>query len=66
MDVFRCLEDIKTKTFTLQEMYKFEDRLQILHPENQNIRAKIRQQLQYLRDKGLIQFMERGVYRKIH
>lgn len=66
MDVFRCLEDIKTETFTLQEMYKFEDRLQILHPENHNIRAKIRQQLQYLRDKGLIQFMERGVYRKLH
>ncbi len=65
MDVFRCLEDIKTETFTLQEMYQFEGRLQILHPENHNIRAKIRQQLQYLRDKGLIQFMERGVYRKI-
>lgn len=64
MDVFRCLEDIKTETFTLQEMYQFEDRLQILHPENHNIRAKIRQQLQYLRDKGLIQFIERGVYRK--
>lgn len=64
MDVFRCMEEIKGECFTLQDMYGFEERLQILHPENHNIRAKIRQQLQLLRDRGLIQFISRGVYRK--
>lgn len=64
MDVFRYMEEIKGETFTLQDMYGFEERLAILHPDNHNIRAKIRQQLQMLRDRGLIRFMERGVYRK--
>lgn len=64
MDVFRCMEEIKGETFTLQDMYGFEERLALLHPDNHNIRAKIRQQLQMLRDRGLIRFMERGVYRK--
>jgi type II restriction enzyme len=35
------------------------------HPDNRNIKDKIRQQLQYLRDLGLIEFKERGVYRKL-
>ncbi|MBQ1398560.1 MAG: restriction endonuclease, partial [Clostridia bacterium] len=35
------------------------------HIHNNNIEAKIRQQLQILRDKGFIEFLERGHYRKI-
>ena len=31
---------------------------------NNNIEAKIRQQLQILRNKGIIEFLERGHYRK--
>jgi hypothetical protein len=34
-------------------------------PYNENIKAKIRQQLQYLRDDGLIEFIGDGKYRKI-
>ena len=64
MDVFRCMEEIGSEEFTLQDMYRFEGRLAILHPDNHNIRAKIRQQLQMLRDRGLIRFVDRGVYRK--
>ncbi|WP_297015837.1 hypothetical protein [uncultured Dialister sp.] len=45
-------------------MYRFEERLQILHPDNHTIRAKIRQQLQLLRDRGLLEFVSPGVYRK--
>jgi len=37
--------------------------LQAKHPENHNVKAKIRQQLQYLRDKGVIEFLGRGHYR---
>ena len=63
LDVFRCMESIGKPVFTLKEMYQFETRLQLLHPDNHNIRAKIRQQLQVLRDKGVLEFVEPGVYR---
>ncbi|HLA49925.1 MAG TPA: hypothetical protein VJ000_01890 [Thermodesulfovibrionia bacterium] len=31
--------------------------IQQLHPENKHIRPKIRQQLQLLRDKGILEFL---------
>jgi type II restriction enzyme len=34
-----------------------------LHPANRHVRAKIRQQLQVLRDAGLLDFVGRGEYR---
>jgi type II restriction enzyme len=46
-------------------MYKFENLLQIKHPANNNIKPKIRQQLQILRDKGFIEFLGNGKYRKV-
>lgn len=64
-DVLQCTEKLGT-TFTLEQMYTFADTLKARHPRNNNIEAKIRQQLQYLRDKGLIEFAARGVYRKIN
>jgi type II restriction enzyme len=36
------------------------------HINNNNVEAKIRQQLQLLRDKGFIEFAERGNYREVH
>lgn len=39
-------------TFTTANAYQFEARLAKLHPENQNVRPKIRQLLQQLRDDG--------------
>jgi len=51
--------------FTLQDMYAYNPQLKRKFPKNNNIEAKIRQQLQYLRDDGLIQFVDdRGTYRK--
>jgi type II restriction enzyme len=44
-------------------MYGFERNLSELYPGNQNVRPKIRQQLQYLRDRGFIEFVSRGNYR---
>ena len=52
-------------TFTLDQMYAFVKELQLKHPKNNNIEAKIRQQLQFLRDKGIIEFKGNGKYRRI-
>ena len=65
LEIFNCLESIENRTFGLNEAYEFEDVLSGKHPDNRNIKDKIRQQLQYLRDLGLIEFKERGVYRKL-
>ncbi len=64
-DVLQCTEKLGS-TFTLEQMYSFVPLLRTKHPQNNNIEAKIRQQLQFLRDKGLIEFTTRGVYRKIN
>ena len=48
--------------FSLRDMYRFEPELQLLFPRNRNIRPKIRQQLQVLRDAGLLEFLGGGVY----
>jgi hypothetical protein len=39
--------------------------LEDLHPANRHVRDKIRQQLQVLRDLGLIEFLGRGGYRSL-
>ena len=61
-DVLKCVEE-QFQTFTLQDLYlNSEEELQRKHPENKNVRPKIRQQLQYLRDLGLVEFVRPGVY----
>ncbi|MBR0383508.1 MAG: restriction endonuclease, partial [Eubacteriaceae bacterium] len=64
-DVMSCIDKIDSRDFTLKEMYQFEAVLFQKHPNNHNIQAKIRQQLQLLRDKGFIEFTGRGEYRKV-
>lgn len=64
MDVLHCINTIETDVFTLDMVYLFEEELAKKHPKNNNIRAKIRQQLQQLRDRGIISFLGRGVYQK--
>lgn len=63
-DILLCVEKLDS-TFTLRQMYQFVDFLKLRHPCNHNIEAKIRQQLQLLRDKGIIEFRQNGVYRRI-
>lgn len=65
IDVLKCIDSIQAETFSLSEMYQFEKLLTIKHPNNHNIKAKIRQQLQLLRDKGFVDFLDRGIYKKI-
>lgn len=64
MDVLNCVNKISSQSFTLDEMYQFENILRIKHPQNKNIKPKIRQQLQFLRDKGFIEFLGNGNYKK--
>lgn len=64
-DIMCCIDSLPKTAFTLYDMYLFEDRLSKNHPDNHNIRAKIRQQLQILRDRGIIEFTGRGEYRKV-
>jgi type II restriction enzyme len=63
LDVMLCVEKLGTSEFTLEDVYAFEDHLSGLYPGNQNVRPKIRQQLQYLRDRVFVQFVSRGRYR---
>lgn len=65
LDVMNCIESIDRPEFTLDEVYAFDRHLSTLYPGNQNIRPKIRQQLQYLRDRGFLEFIGRGNYRLI-
>lgn len=57
-------ESIPEGEFTNDDIYKHQDRFQARYPANQNIQAKIRQQLQVLRDIGLIEPLSRGVWQK--
>lgn len=65
LDILNCINEIKSETFTLQEIYGYSDFLKSKHGANSNIEPKVRQQLQFLRDKGVIEFVGRGKYRKI-
>ncbi len=63
-----CVRELQKATssreFSLQDFYKrFESRLSTFHPENRNVQAKIRQQLQVLRDNNVLQFLGSGRYR---
>lgn len=65
LDILNCINLISDLEFTLDEVYSFEKYLSDLHPSNNNVKAKIRQQLQFLRDKGYIEFLGKGIYRKV-
>lgn len=65
MDILLCVNKQPNSEFTINDMYTYTKTLEEKHPENHNVQAKIRQQLQYLRDKGLIEFIGRGKYRRI-
>ena len=65
MDILSCINHIPTEIFSLSMVYNFTDYLSFKHPQNNNIQAKIRQQLQILRDLGFIEFLGKGQYRKM-
>jgi type II restriction enzyme len=63
IDVMKVVEAVGRAEFNLEDVYDFEKRLEALHPNNKNVRPKIRQQLQVLRDSGYLDFVGRGQYR---
>ena len=64
VDIMRCVDTLENDEFRLSELYEFEEELKSLHPNNNHIQAKIRLQLQFLRDIGYVEFCGRGYYRK--
>lgn len=63
LDVMKCIDMLGMKAFSLQQLYIYETYLSQRHPENHHIKDKIRQQLQFLRDKGFLEFERRGFYK---
>ena len=65
LDILKCIDKIQNKDFTLKDIYNFENELKTKYPNNNFIKDKIRQQLQLLRDKGIIEFNGKGTYKKM-
>lgn len=64
--VMKAVEAVGRPEFTLDDVYAREAALSALYPDNRNVRPKIRQQLQVLRDRGWLEFTERrGTYRRV-
>ena len=62
LDVLNVVRSLNKPDFDLSQVYAFEKSLSQLHPNNSHIRDKIRQQLQVLRDLGLLEFLGSGTY----
>lgn len=60
-DVLKIVQE-QDNEFKLNNLYKYEKYFKELHPNNNNIQAKIRQQLQLLRDNKIIKFKGKGIY----
>jgi len=63
IEVMRIVDKLAS-SFNLREVYAFEPVLKKKFPSNNFIKDKIRQQLQVLRDKSLIEFNGNGSYSK--
>ena len=63
LDIMKCIDNLGKREFTLDEIYSFENILAQKYVNNKHIKDKIRQQLQFLRDKGYLEFVNRGIYR---
>jgi type II restriction enzyme len=63
LNILRLMRLNEEEFFQLDSVYHAETLLAKAHPRNTHIRAKIRQQLQVLRDYGYIEFTDKkGVY----
>jgi type II restriction enzyme len=63
LNVLNAVRGLGTSHFALSDVYALESSLGQLYPHNQHVREKIRQQLQVLRDIGLLVFLGNGRYR---
>ncbi len=65
LDVLRCVESLPNEVFTNEEIYASEPDLARLYPDNHHIQPKIRQQLQVLRDRGLLKSVKPGTWQRL-
>lgn len=65
LDIMKCVDRIKNESFSLSDVYAFEEELMRKHPVNKHVKDKIRQQLQILRDKNILEFLGQGKYKKV-
>ena len=63
LDVLQVVRSLNKQEFALAEIYAHKPQFEVLHPDNNNIEAKIRQQLQKLRKRGFLEFLGSGNYR---
>jgi len=63
IDVLNVARSLQKEEFGLGDLYSCDKHLSSLHPRNLHVHAKIRQQLQRLRDMGLLSFVGDGTYR---
>jgi type II restriction enzyme len=63
LDVLNAIRRLGRAEFTTNDAYSFWRELEALHPDNRHVKDKIRQQLQVLRDLGLLLHLERGLWR---
>lgn len=65
LDTMKCIDMLGKDIFSLKDVYEFETHLKQLHPENNHIPDKIRQQLQNLITYWYIERLENGIYKKL-
>lgn len=63
LDVLRVVQSLGKPEFQLSDVYAHSSALSKLHPRNRHVHEKIRQQLQVLRDIGILAFLGSGSYR---
>ena len=63
LDVLNVVRSLGKAEFTNGDVYARDRELEKLHPDNRNVRPKIRQQLQVLRDAGFLLHVESGHWR---
>ena len=63
LDVLNATRRLGKPEFTTADAYAFTQELEQLHPDNRHVKDKIRQQLQVLRDAGLLLHIGRGEWR---
>ena len=63
--VLAAIRKLGKDQFTAADINQYADEMHRAYPENNNIEAKIRQQLQVLRDLGYLEFLARGNYRVV-
>jgi type II restriction enzyme len=58
----KIVRGLRKEAFDLSELYTRESEFASVYPSNRHIREKIRQQLQVLRDLGILRFKGSGRY----